>query len=106
MLTGNTLISIPGKESSPVKLSELVQQFQPTDELLVVGCYEKSNRRIKTEILSTRSNSTRDFIYITTSSGDCIKITPTQKIYEGKEKKWKRAMDIAVGDKLLHVDRT
>lgn len=104
MLPSNTLITLC--KDSQIEISSIVDDFKPGVDAKILGCHEKSNKRVTAEVMSTRSSSAKDFIYITTSSGEHLKITPPQKIFNAGEKSWIYAHQVAIGTQLLKSDRT
>ena len=105
MLTGDTLITVHD-DKGPVKLSDIVSDFTVDNELILTGCYEKSNRRIGVNISSTRSCDTRDIIYILTEAGQSLKITANQKVWSPEESKWVLSQYVKVGMQVLLDDRS
>lgn len=103
MLTGDTMITTHGDE--PIELQKLVAEFTTDDATVLTGCHEKSNRRVPTQISSTRSSDAHEMIYISTEDSRSLKITADQKIWNVKLKKWVLSQYVDIGMTVLLDDR-
>ena len=103
MLTGDTLITT--YDGEPITLQDLASQFTAEDKNTLLGCHEKSNRRVKTVISSTRSSDAHEMIYIATASGGVLKITSNQKVWDPGNNKWVLSQYVTPGMSVLLDNR-
>lgn len=99
MLVLTTQITLSG-DSEVKTLNDVLEQ--PFGEQSVLTFDGK--KTTYSEIVNTRVCSSHDFVYIKTSSGDTLVMTPDQKVYDPVKKEWTKSGELNKSASLLHAD--
>ena len=103
MLTSNTPLYIHSKESDYdlVPIKDIVKRFtyEKGEDIKIMSFDGKCI--VNENIASTRSSDARDFMCIRYTESKTLIVTPTQKIYDPKLRKYIRATDISSENHVL-----
>ncbi len=98
MLPSTTVINVNSEERD---LDYIIESLTSVD--MSIKSYEVKKKKIITsDVVATRSSSSKDFIYIQVETGESIILTHDHKIYVDSE--WLRADKIAVGLTVLNSE--
>ena len=98
MLPSTTVINVNSEERD---LDYVIENLTSVD--MSIKSYEVKKKKIITsDVVATRSSSSKDFIYIQVETGESIILTHDHKIYV--DSKWLRADKIAVGLTVLNSE--
>lgn len=103
MIPKTTVISVSG-DGGVITIKETLDKFADTGDIHIMTYNHKKKKTELTQLSSTRSSSSKDFISIETELPDTnIILTPEQRVYCGDAGAYKRSMDLTTSCKLLHV---
>jgi hypothetical protein len=86
-------------EYEKIDIESVVKSFRHDTNMLVMS-YD-GNNITRNEVASTRSSDSKDFICIQYGDNNSIVLTPTQRLYEPRLKKYIKASDINASNTIL-----
>lgn len=98
MLPSTTVINVNSEERD---LDYIIESLTSVD-MSIKSYAVKKKKIITSDVVATRSSSSKDFIYIQVETGESIILTHDHKIYVDSE--WLRADKIAVGLTVLNSE--
>lgn len=98
MLPSTTVINVNSEERD---LDYIIESLTSVD-MSIKSYAVKKKKIITSDVVATRSSSSKDFIYIQVETGESIILTHDHKIYADSE--WLRADKIAVGLTVLNSE--
>ena len=98
MLPSTTVINVNSEERD---LDYIIESLTSVD-MSIKSYTVKKKKIITSDVVATRSSSSKDFIYIQVETGESIILTHDHKIYVDSE--WLRADKIAVGLTVLNSE--
>ena len=96
MLPSTTVINVNSKSHD---IEYIVNNLTSVD-MSIKSYILKKNKIVDSDVIATRSSSSRDFIYIQAESGESVILTHDHKIYVNSE--WIRADKVSTGSTILN----
>ena len=82
-----------------IDIESVVKTFRHDTDILVMS-YD-GNNITRNSVASTRSSDSKDFVCVQYGDNNSIVLTPTQRVYDPKAKKYIKAMDINMTNTIL-----